>query len=393
MYARLWDANRATLAAFGLIVAGCGRVGFEPRSDVGEAEPLTLTASTGAINVNGRSVITAAGGTPSYSYAIVSGDGAIDAATGEFVAPNYGGAVVVRVTDAGDRTADVTLTVGGSTLFVLGGWGGYTTDKVYRTTDGATWEMETLPTGRGETASVVLEDQLYLVGGWFSGSNISSVLVRTPADVAAWSTTGMLPAERGWGGVVVFRGRMFYAGGRSIANWANAEVYVSTTGSDWTEVGVLPESSTWGGLAVFHDRLWYLGGDHDPQISDAIYSSDDGATWTVHAETLPAPRAGGAIVAFHDRLWYLGGRDQAGAPHDQIWTSPDGLVWSDAGGLLPAALMNPAATVHDGKIWIIGGNDGNFRSSVFSSSDGQTWAQTTDLPETLDRFAAASFTP
>jgi hypothetical protein len=371
-----------------LALVGCGRIGF----DAAPPAALTVTAPE-TLNVNEHGVATAAGGTPGYTFTIAAGEGTIDAETGALVAPNHGGTLVVRVTDDDDRSAETTIEVGGRNLYVLGGWGGATTDKVYRTTDGTSWTTTNLLGSRGETVCVVFDRQLFLTGGWFSGNNIASVLRSANGETGSWFESGDLPDARGWGGAVVFQDKIVYAGGRGNASWANRDVFSTSDGKTWTKIGDLPETSTWGGLAVFRGKLWYLGGDHSPPISDAIYTSSDGAQWQVLTARLPAARAGGAIVVFQDKLWYIGGVDDADAPRDQIWSSTDGTTWLDTGARFPRALTNPAATVHDGKIWIIGGNDGGFLDTVFYSPDGLSWVRAADLPETLDRFSAISFTP
>ena len=345
------------------------------------------------LNVNEHGVAAAVGGTPGYTFTIAAGEGTIDAETGALVAPNHGGKLVVRVTDEDDQQAETTIEVGGRHLYVLGGWGGDTSDRVYRTTDGTSWTTTNLETSRGETVCVVFDQHLFLTGGWSSGGNITSVLRSATAETGSWVESGELPVARGWGGAVVFQDRIVYAGGRGNDNWANSDVFGTSDGVTWSKLGDLPATSTWGGLAAFRGKLWYFGGDHSPPISDAIYSSGDGVLWQVSAARLPAARAGGAIVVFQDKLWYIGGVDAADAPRDQIWSSTDGTTWVDTGAQFPRALANPAATVHDGKIWIIGGNSNGFLDSVFHSSDGLAWVRVADLPETLDRFAAVSFTP
>ncbi len=378
-----------------LAATGCGRVSYDqvPTADAGGDEPLLLTSDVEEVNVNAHAMFTASGGAGGYSYSIVSGEGSIEPDTGDFVAPHYAGTTVVRVTDASDQTADASIVAGGSTLYVLGGWGGYTTDAVYHSPDAGKWAVDYLDQSRGETVTVVFQNQMFITGGWYGGNNISSVLTSATGYTGSWSQAGDFPAPRGWGGGVVYNGRIIYAGGRG-ADWANSDVYSSPDGATWTKIGDMPEASTWGGLAVFHETLWYLGGDHEPGgISDTIYSSIDGVDWTVHGATLPEPRAGGAILVFQDRLWYFGGADVTGASRDQIWYSTDGTTWVDTGATLPISVRNPASTVHDGRMWIIGGNDGSYVNTVFYSTDGLQWTRAADLPETLDRFSAVSFSP
>lgn len=54
---------------------------------------------------------TASGGTPPYSYSVVSGTGAINASTGFFTAPDKVEIDTVRVTDSVPNTADATVKI------------------------------------------------------------------------------------------------------------------------------------------------------------------------------------------------------------------------------------------------------------------------------------------
>ncbi len=382
-----------------LTLSGCGRIGFDYLEadviDGGDVvtEPISI-APPGRINVNASVDLVASGGAGGYSFSIAWGEGRVDPASGRFTAPNYAGDTSVRVTDAAGEKVEVNVVAGGSSLFAMGGWGGYTTDKVYNSSDGVAWTVDNLEISRGETVTVVFKDQLFMTGGWYSGSNIASVLTSTSGATGTWTTAGDLPAPRGWGSAVVFEDRIIYVGGRSPTTWANPEVYASSDGASWSQIGSLPQSSTWGGLAVFQGALWHLGGDHDSDgISDAIYRSEDGVSWEIAPETLPEARAGGAVFVHRNALWYIGGADASGTVQDQIWRSTDGRVWSDTGNKIPAALKNPASTVHNSKIWITGGNNGSYVNTVYKSLNGVEWVRAADLPETLDRFSSVSFTP
>ncbi|RLB53151.1 MAG: hypothetical protein DRJ42_12705 [Deltaproteobacteria bacterium] len=392
------DPAGATECVAGACVAASLDAGADTGVDAGtdtgvDAGELMILAPTSPINVNVSARLGATGGVAPYSFSLVSGEGAVDA-EGVLMTPNYGGEMRVRVTDSVDGTAEVTVSVGGTGLFAVGGYYGMVSDLVRETTDGSAWTSHMLPLTRGEVVSVVFEDALYILGGYESGTgNVDAVIRSQDGTADSWRAAGLLPAPRGWGGAVVHDGRIIYAGGRDGDVRENTDVFASADGATWAKIGDLPEPSTWGGLATFQGKLFYLGGKRVDGASDAIWTSTDGSSWTVETETLPGRRAGGSIVVFQGRLWYIGGLDEPPAGRKQVWSSADGLVWTDAGFDFPVTTYNAGATVHDGRIWIVGGNSGTYSASVYSSADGLLWTQAEDMPQAADRVGALSFTP
>lgn len=72
---------------------------------------LAVSGSASQVAPSGSVTITGSGGTPPYTYSIVSGGGSIDSTTGAFTAPSSSGSVVIRVTDADGNTSQTTITV------------------------------------------------------------------------------------------------------------------------------------------------------------------------------------------------------------------------------------------------------------------------------------------
>ena len=73
--------------------------------------PLTVSPVSAYVVVNSDLAITPAGGVSPYTFAIVSGLGTIDPATGVFTAAATTGSVTIRTTDSVAATADTTVTV------------------------------------------------------------------------------------------------------------------------------------------------------------------------------------------------------------------------------------------------------------------------------------------
>ncbi len=75
------------------------------------AGPFTIVPSSITIRKGDSVVFTAIGGTPPYTYSIVSGGGSIDANTGLYTAPDKKGTTVVRLTDFLGSMSDATVKV------------------------------------------------------------------------------------------------------------------------------------------------------------------------------------------------------------------------------------------------------------------------------------------
>jgi hypothetical protein len=76
---------------------------------------LTLIPSSNSVAVNGTISFSASGGTPAYSFAIISGGGTIGSTSGIFTAPSSTGPVEVQVTDSLGAKASSTISVTSTT--------------------------------------------------------------------------------------------------------------------------------------------------------------------------------------------------------------------------------------------------------------------------------------
>ena len=84
---------------------------IQARYVFGKGDLIRLEALSPISLVDGGNQITAMGGAPPYTYAIVSGPGSIDSDTGIYQNNGAYGAVTFRATDAGGNSADLTTYV------------------------------------------------------------------------------------------------------------------------------------------------------------------------------------------------------------------------------------------------------------------------------------------
>ena len=197
------------------------------------------------------------------------------------------------------------------------------------------------PTPRSGAAGVVLDNSLYVFGG-YGGSNRLSDMHRFDILNSKWSvvtTSGQTPTARETTGAVVRRNALYMFGGYSGSSWLN--------------------------------DLWRFDNDAN--------NSDQG-TWveiTCGVNHLPAPRFGFSSGIVDDKLIIFGGFDGTKWMADTWLFDFDKVSWS----LLskpentpnPSARSCPASSVVDDALYIFGGFDGTNRLNDLWCFSRGTW--------------------
>lgn len=252
-------------------------------------------------------------------------------------------------------------------------------------TEKAEWEP------RDSMGEFVYQDQLWLLGGWFTPETPNPRDVWKSRDGRTWTC---VLSEAPWvhsdlSVALVHDGRMWLMGGRRLPGTdVSNQVWWSTDGAAWTLVGAAgwsPRVSP--SFAVFRDRMWVLGGtgsfyDHSPaMVRNDVWSSPDGREWELVTPSAGwSARAHAQAVVFRDQLWLLGGglwHPEHEARND-VWRSDDGERWSQ---VTPAAPWGPrlwfSSVVYRDRLWVIGGwskEHGNY-GDVWFTEDGVDWTE------------------
>ncbi len=210
--------------------------------------------------------------------------------------------------------------------------------------------------GRVESASAVVGDDLYLFGGFGAG----------------------------------------YKATRDI------ETYNTRT-NRWSDVGQMPEGLTHANAVLVDDEVvWIAGGfngdDPGPTTDDVWRYDIDAGKW-LRGPSLPAPRGGGALVRFARTLHYFGGfaPDRQTTPGDHWVLELDGgTAWTPAAPLPePRGQMGVAAL--GGFIYAIGGQFGHDSTRVDVDRVHRydpatdTWTKVASLPSPRSHFEGGTF--
>ena len=253
-------------------------------------------------------------------------------------------------------------------LFVLGGWGTGPLNDVWASADAVDWTLVTAEApwaARKAPAAVVFKDRIWLLGGSLGVETTNDVW--SSPDGAAWTrAVEKAPWHRRHNhAAVVFDGKIWVLGGWGLKNWN--DVWSSADGATWTQAtAAAPWSPRNGHTAVVHGgRIWVMGGwGRKPDGSEGnlndVWSSKDGIAWERATERAPwAPRNHHAAVEYAGKVWLLGGWGQAGAREgnlNDVWSSEDGVTWRPATGQAPWLPRNGhTCVVFQDRMWVIGG--------------------------------------
>lgn len=251
---------------------------------------------------------------------------------------------------------------------------------------------------RDSSGELVLDNRLWLLGGWFDSFAAPPRDVWSSADGLSWQKVldkapwrySDLPMT------LAFNHRMWIMGGwtngRLEGHGATSEVWSSTDGSDWKleteKAGWSPRIAS--GIVEFKGRMWVLGGTEDYYFGDNnslrndVWSSADGVHWRQETEHAPwSPRAYHQAVVLGDRMWVLGGGNYVPEYHakNDVWSSTDGVHWEQAIAEAPWSprLWFSALTYRD-RLWVLGGwsnNPAKNHGDVWYSKNGIQWEQLT----------------
>jgi N-acetylneuraminic acid mutarotase len=200
----------------------------------------------------------------------------------------------------------------GKTIYALAGTGPEGPVLEVERFDGRKWKLETRLPGNGlnAPAAAVIEDKIYLVGGFNTTTNVPSgdVLVYD-VKKKTWSNAAELPAPRGGHSAAVLDGKIHVVGGgNSKSTIADHSVYDPAT-NQWRDLAPLPRSEGSPALVVFHGNLYAIGGRSGPSDFGDVYIYDAATDrWTNGPAIFPRGTAGAA--EYCGTLYLFGGESQ-----------------------------------------------------------------------------------
>ena len=242
-------------------------------------------------------------------------------------------------------------------------------------------------TDRYAASSIIHNGYIYMAGGCTdtvgncstTSNNVQYAALDSQGDIGVWnSTTGGLPAGRGWGKLREAGGTLYWMGGQDNTGDEKSEVYYATpngvTGNiaSWaTATNGLPADRTQFGATSWNDRLYVVGGNDDSaNVSNTVYISPDlssggniTSSWATETTNTPdVPRSGNAVVAYANNLYTFGGFDGSNYLLDSQFAkiNSDGSLsaWTFTTPL-PNVVRQGEGFAANGYMYVVGGRSAN----------------------------------
>lgn len=221
------------------------------------------------------------------------------------------------------------------------------------------FSLENMPTARGSMAAVVVEDQIFVLGG----ENESGILDKVEVfatESGAWSVREPMPWAAAGIQAAALGNKIYIPGGRLASGDISSALSIFDVKAEaWSQGAKLPFPLSNYALAVYDSKLYLFGGWDGQGIRDSVLEYDpEKDEWTSRS-ALSVPRMDAAALLIDDEIHLLGGADQAGALDlYQVYSPAQDIAgnnpWKDEGPM-PQARSSLGATAVMDVIYLVGG--------------------------------------
>jgi N-acetylneuraminic acid mutarotase len=242
---------------------------------------------------------------------------------------------------------------------LAGGLGG-TAHEVYDPATNTWSSVAPLPESLDHIQAVVVGGKIYYAGGLegWPGPASAQVYIYDPAT-NSFTQGAPMPAgrERGAGGVAVYQGKIYYAGGLN-GGFAKPwfDVY-DPAANTWSQLPNMPVARDHFQAQVANGRFWVTGG-RDTAINNTITSTIaydfSTGTWQTGFAPLPTARGGFASAVLGDEILVIGGEGGGTTFHTVEAYNTTTDTWRTLAPM-PTARHGIQAAVCNGGVYVAAG--------------------------------------
>lgn len=240
---------------------------------------------------------------------------------------------------------------------------------------GAWASSSNLPVTLTNAVAIAYNSFLYLIGGSVNGVESNTVYyapITAGGGLGAWNTSTVLPTTLLAVSAVVVNGNLYLIGGAHGGVQVNT-VYVSPISTAgpigvWTTLTALPYTRNGAGAFTYGNRIFVVGGTGTLPLTtsgpaSSVLSAPVNADGTIGAwaeqTSLPEPRSLPVVVLTGNTLYFIGGLIGATSYASVFATkiNADGTInqWQRAADL-PLPLYSAVGGAYNGAIYVAGGS-------------------------------------
>jgi N-acetylneuraminic acid mutarotase len=261
-------------------------------------------------------------------------------------------------------------------ILIAGGWGVEGRAEIFSWEKNGWYEISQMNEGHIGASSFIYNDQLFVVGGWYTKTIETLDLNELPLKWMGFSDE--LPYESFYHQTVVYQQRVIHIGGCNLDEDKTSNVISElqlTSPCTLKELCQMPQPRQCHGAEAFEDKVLILGGKDDNEVVlDSVLEFDPEKNECKELPSLPHPMKEMATVRWRDQVVVLGGSDK----DDQVLN--DVFMYDCKTGkitALPSMLekrYDCCAVITGNTIVVMGGqNDDDLSSAECFTMGGSTW--------------------
>ncbi|MCK4366438.1 MAG: PKD domain-containing protein [Thermoplasmata archaeon] len=223
--------------------------------------------------------------------------------------------------------------------------------------------VSNIPTKRFAVAGAVLDDKLYVVGGWeLPGFNMTGAVEKYNPATDSWSSETPIFEPHVQMGAGAAGGKLYAVGGFAWNESQTTNLEFDPATHTWINKTLMPFARHNFAVAVVNDKIYVIGGSNsmiDCPTLNLVEEYDPATdTWTQKAD-MPTYREGLTATVYDDKIYAIGGHAHCpGDPHTsqrkvEVY-DPATDTWTSARSL-PTGRTEMEAETLGGKIYAMGG--------------------------------------
>ncbi len=253
-----------------------------------------------------------------------------------------------------------------------------------------------MPTARSEITSAVLDDKIYVIGGFENGHSTTSAVEVYDPRTDKWATAAPLPQPLDHTAAAAFDGKLYVVGGGYLdrGNLSDRLFIYNPDSDNWTQGAKLPSARGAMTANFVNGILYAVGGVDSQKTLNSLLAYDPSSNkWSEKASMPTTAREHLTSAVVNGKLYVMGGRtggmsanvdtNEVYDPRTDKWTVLEPLL-SKRGGLASAAV--------NGSIYVFGGEQpsGTFSNNEKYDMASNKWTVEAPMPTARHGLAAAS---
>ena len=236
---------------------------------------------------------------------------------------------------------------------------------------------EPMPAPRTEVAATVLEDEIYVIGGFDESNQVTDIVEVYSIANNSWTQAAPLPEPLHHTAAASYDGKIYVVGGYT-SPWSpsNKLFIYDPVQNEWQEGTPMPTARGALNVNFINETLYAVGGSSDRPLNSNEAYDPSRDTWTTKASMPTARHHAGSAVA-DGKIFVLGGRisgslenisvNEAYDPEQDTWITNLEPMPSERSGIAAAAISASASSPLNGSsIYVFGGEE---TSKTFNNNE------------------------